>query len=388
MDPERPTTWPSAGSASRPASPSCAPSSPPCSPPATRSCAPRRWACACPARSASPPASTRTPTRSRLASWASASSRSAPSPASRSPATPGRDCSGWCRDRALINRMGFNNEGSRPWPRAWRHRNAVVRYTVGVNIGKTKVVARGRSRSPTTCKRRAARAARRLPRRQRQLAQHPGLRDLQATDDAAPAARRRPRGRRPQRPGPARPAAGEDRPRPRRRRDRRRRRPGGRAGLDGIIATNTTIARDGLGLQSAAGRGAGAGGLSGAPLQGTLARGAPPPPRPRRRPPRPDRGRRHRDRRGCLANASDAGATLVQGYTRLHLRRPVLGPRDPPGPRQPGSQRPVAKSRRAVDAETRKKAVPPHHPRSAPGCAGPWTPEGRSAWASTRTPRY
>ncbi len=43
-------------------------------------------------------------------------------------------------DRALINRMGFNNEGSAAVAARLAARNPVFRTTVGVNIGKTKVV--------------------------------------------------------------------------------------------------------------------------------------------------------------------------------------------------------------------------------------------------------
>lgn len=43
-------------------------------------------------------------------------------------------------DRALINRMGFNNEGSLAVAARLASREAVFRTVVGVNIGKTKVV--------------------------------------------------------------------------------------------------------------------------------------------------------------------------------------------------------------------------------------------------------
>lgn len=43
-------------------------------------------------------------------------------------------------DRALINRMGFNNEGSAAVAARLAARKAVFPTTVGVNIGKTKVV--------------------------------------------------------------------------------------------------------------------------------------------------------------------------------------------------------------------------------------------------------
>lgn len=43
-------------------------------------------------------------------------------------------------DRALINRMGFNNEGSAAVAERLAARVPVIRTTVGVNIGKTKTV--------------------------------------------------------------------------------------------------------------------------------------------------------------------------------------------------------------------------------------------------------
>ncbi len=80
-------------------------------------------------------------------------------------------------DRAVVNRMGFNNDGAevvaaRLAARGRRPADPVL----GVNIGKTKVVpeddeARARR---LRASRPAARAARRLPGRQRQLAQHAG----------------------------------------------------------------------------------------------------------------------------------------------------------------------------------------------------------------------
>src|SRR5918912_1257773 len=44
-------------------------------------------------------------------------------------------------DRALINRMGFNNDGSLAVAARLAGREAVFRTVVGVNIGKTKAVA-------------------------------------------------------------------------------------------------------------------------------------------------------------------------------------------------------------------------------------------------------
>jgi dihydroorotate dehydrogenase len=168
------------------------------------------------------------------------------------------------RDRALINRMGFNSRGAE----AAAGRLATRRDTiVGVNIGKTKAVP-------------AERAIEDYVHSTRLLAPHadylvvnvsspntPGLRDLQAVSALAPllaavraeADRARPLGRVPllvklapdladaDLDAVADLALGLE--------------------LDGIIATNTTIAR--AGLRSAPGdvTACGAGGLSGAPLR-------------------------------------------------------------------------------------------------------------------------
>ncbi len=213
--------------------------------------------------SAWPPASTRTPSAStRWPRSASGTSRSAPSPASRSPATPSRGCSG--SPPTAPSSTGWASTTTAPrWSRAARRRASSTGATdarradrpapraspvLGVNIGKTKVVPEEtRRRPPTTRSAPAARAVRRLPGRQRLLAQHPRAAQPAGRRQArAPARRRTPPGRRRCRPAGA--AAGQDRPRPRRRR-RRSRSPTWRraSGLDGIIATNTTISRDGLG---------------------------------------------------------------------------------------------------------------------------------------------
>ena len=81
-------------------------------------------------------------------------------------------------DRALINRLGFNNPGARATARRLdgvaAPRPARPRARSGVNLGKSKITeaeaAPGRLRGLA----RAAVALRRLRHRQRQLAQHPG----------------------------------------------------------------------------------------------------------------------------------------------------------------------------------------------------------------------
>ncbi|WP_174248281.1 quinone-dependent dihydroorotate dehydrogenase [Streptomyces hoynatensis] len=170
-------------------------------------------------------------------------------------------------DRALVNRMGFNNEGSAAVAARLARRGGAGRPVLGVNIGKTKAVPESEAVADyvlTTGR----------------LAPHadylvvnvsspntPGLRDLQATGRLRPlltAVR-----------------AAADRAVPERRvpllvkiapdlADEDVDAVAGLAlelGLDGIIATNTTIARTGLRTPAGPVAALGAGGLSGAPLR-------------------------------------------------------------------------------------------------------------------------
>ena len=173
------------------------------------------------------------------------------------------------RDRAVVNRMGFNNDGAEAVARRLTERSAGGRMhpvILGVNIGKTKVVPEDQAIAD-------------YEKSTRLLAPHadylvvnvsspntPGLRDLQATDKLRPlleAVR-----------GQA-DAVTE------------RRVPllvkiapdlsdqdvlavadlATELGLDGIVATNTTVSRAGLSSSPADVEKAGAGGLSGAPLK-------------------------------------------------------------------------------------------------------------------------
>ena len=223
------------------------------------------------------------------------------------------------RDRALVNRLGFNNDGAE----AASHR--LVRRPpglVGVNIGKTKRVSEADAIADFTTS-----AARLAP-----LADYlvvnvsspntPGLRDLQAIDKLRPllvAVRdacdlASPLRRVPLLVKIAPDLADDD--------------IDAVADLalelqlDGIIATNTTISRDGLASPAAEVAALGAGGLSGAPLKarslGVL--------------------RRLRARVGTrcvliavggIETADDAlarvraGATLVQGYTGFIYNGPA-----------------------------------------------------------------
>jgi dihydroorotate dehydrogenase len=170
-------------------------------------------------------------------------------------------------DRALINRMGFNNDGSRAVAARLASRRAVFKTVVGVNIGKTKVVPEEEAVADYV------KSAERLAPFADYLVVNvsspntPGLRDLQATEALRPlltAVREAADRAVPSRHVPllvkiAPDLADED--------------VDAVAdlavelGLDGIIATNTTIAREGLGLTSDPALVQETGGLSGAPLK-------------------------------------------------------------------------------------------------------------------------
>lgn len=257
-------------------------------------------------------------------------------------------------DRALINRMGFNNDGSAVVAARLAARREVFRTTVGVNIGKTKVVPE-------------AEAAADYVESTERLAPHadylvvnvsspntPGLRNLQATESLRPlltavreAADRTVTGRRvPLLVKIAPDLADED--------------VDAVAdlavelGLDGIIATNTTIAREGL--ASPAALTAETGGLSGAPLK--------------------ERSlevlrrlyARVGDRItlvgvGGVENAEDAwqrilaGATLVQGYSAFVYEGPFYARAIHKGLAARLAASPYATLAEAVGAETRKAAT-------------------------------
>ncbi|MFI0983202.1 quinone-dependent dihydroorotate dehydrogenase [Streptomyces sp. NPDC021093] len=175
-------------------------------------------------------------------------------------------------DRALINRMGFNNEGSEAVAARLAARNPALgkkhsRATVGVNIGKTKVVPEEEAVADyvTSTERLAAHADYLVV--NVSSPNTPGLRNLQATESLRPlltavreAADRTVTDRRvPLLVKIAPDLADED--------------VDAVAdlalelGLDGIIATNTTIARETLGLKSSPELYQETGGLSGAPVK-------------------------------------------------------------------------------------------------------------------------
>lgn len=259
------------------------------------------------------------------------------------------------QDRALINRMGFNNEGSAAVAERLGARKAVFKTIVGVNIGKTKIVPEDE-------------AAADYVKSTERLAVHadylvvnvsspntPGLRNLQATESLRPlltavreAADRSVTGRRvPLLVKIAPDLADED--------------IDAVAdlavelGLDGIIATNTTIARESLGLRSEPSLYGETGGLSGSPLK--------------------ERSlevlrrlyARVGDRItlvgvGGIENAEDAwqrilaGATLVQGYSAFIYEGPFWGRAIHKGLAARLHTSPYATLAEAVGADVRKSA--------------------------------
>ena len=170
-------------------------------------------------------------------------------------------------DRALINRMGFNNEGSAAVAARLAARPGRSRTVVGVNIGKTKVVPEAEAVADYIA------STERLARHADYFVVNvsspntPGLRNLQAVDQLRPlltAVRATldsssTRGHVPLLVKIAPDLADADIDEVA---DLAL-----ELGLDGIIATNTTIGREGLRTDAAKVAAAGAGGLSGAPLK-------------------------------------------------------------------------------------------------------------------------
>lgn len=164
-------------------------------------------------------------------------------------------------DRALVNRMGFNNAGAAAAARRIRRLAATSeRPVVGVNIGKSRVVAVENAIEDYRSSAAAVAGVADYLVVNVSSPNTPGLRGLQEIDRLEPllAAVREVCGRTPllvkiapdladgQIAAVAALAV--------------------RLGLDGIIATNTTIGRDGLAASPEVVAAAGAGGLSGAPL--------------------------------------------------------------------------------------------------------------------------
>jgi dihydroorotate dehydrogenase len=170
-------------------------------------------------------------------------------------------------DRAVVNRMGFNNDGAEAVARRLAARGRRKGPVLGVNIGKTKVVPEDQAVGDYE------KSARLLSPYADYLVVNvsspntPGLRDLQAVEVLEPlltAVRRRADQVRPDDRVPLlvkiAPDLSDD--------DVLAVADLAVAiGLDGIIATNTTITRDGLRTDAATVEAIGAGGLSGAPLR-------------------------------------------------------------------------------------------------------------------------
>jgi dihydroorotate dehydrogenase len=174
-------------------------------------------------------------------------------------------------DRALVNRMGFNNAGAAAAAaRLGRSRGGPV---VGVNIGKTRAVPDADAAADYAASARAVAAVADYVVVNVSSPNTPGLRDLQAADRLRPvlvAVR-----------------SALDAAVPGRHQGIKGRVPllvkiapdladadvdavadlALELGLDGIIATNTTVSRDGLASPAAEVAAAGAGGLSGPPLR-------------------------------------------------------------------------------------------------------------------------
>jgi len=168
-------------------------------------------------------------------------------------------------DRALVNRMGFNTAGAAAAAARLRRRTGGV--IVGVNIGKTKAVPAAEAAADYAASARAVAGVADYVVVNVSSPNTPGLRDLQATErlrpvlvavrealDASVAGRRVPLLVKiaPDLADADVDAVAEL---------------ALELGLDGIIATNTTISRDGLASSPPEVAAAGAGGLSGPPLR-------------------------------------------------------------------------------------------------------------------------
>jgi dihydroorotate dehydrogenase len=220
-------------------------------------------------------------------------------------------------DRALINRMGFNNDGAVDVaPRLRRRRGPVV----GVNIGKSRAVDVDDARGDYLASTRLLAPVADYLVVNVSSPNTPGLRGLQEIDKLEPLLRD------------VKAEAGKTPVLVKIAPDLTDRAIDSVAdlvllvGLDGIIATNTTLSREGLSTSAAEVESMGDGGLSGPPLAERSAHIV----------------RRLRDRVGAdlciisvggVATAKDvadrlsAGATLVQGYTAFLYEGPFWAAR-------------------------------------------------------------
>ena len=220
-------------------------------------------------------------------------------------------------DRAVINRMGFNNRGaSDAAPRLARESAREVRPIIGANIGKSRIVDVDEATDDYLASTRLLAPVADYLAVNVSSPNTPGLRGLQELDKLAPllTAVRDAAG--------ATPVLVKIAPDLSDEQIRRISRLTVDLGLAGIIATNTTLSRDGLQTDSAIIESAGAGGLSGAPLAGRSIEVL-----------RVIRAVVPIDlcviSVGGVDTASDvaeriaAGATLVQGYTAFLYRGPL-----------------------------------------------------------------
>jgi dihydroorotate dehydrogenase len=169
-------------------------------------------------------------------------------------------------DRAIINRMGFNNDGAAALAALLRHRprSGII---VGVNIGKTKAAADHEAAADYAASARAVAGVADYVVVNVSSPNTPGLRDLQAVGRLRPVLTAVREALDAAVPGRRVPLLVKIAP------DLSDADVDAVAdlalelGLDGIIATNTTISRDGLASPAAEVAAAGAGGLSGPPLR-------------------------------------------------------------------------------------------------------------------------
>lgn len=220
-------------------------------------------------------------------------------------------------DRAVINRMGFNNHGAEAAAnRLLKVRRARRRPVLGVNIGKSRVVAVEDATADYLTSARALAPVADYLVVNVSSPNTPGLRGLQELELLSPllSAVKEVAGETPLLVKIAPDLTDEQ--------VERIARLAVELGLAGIIATNTTISREGLVTDPAVVEAAGAGGLSGAPLAARslevlrLIRAVVPP-------------------ELCVISVGgvetaedvqerlDAGATLVQGYTAFLYRGPL-----------------------------------------------------------------
>ncbi|QHC55309.1 dihydroorotate oxidase A [Rathayibacter tanaceti] len=220
-------------------------------------------------------------------------------------------------DRALVNRMGFNNLGAEAAARRLtRLRRVRRRPVIGVNIGKSRIVAVDDAIEDYLVSTRLLAPLADYLVVNVSSPNTPGLRGLQEIDRLEPllAAVEDAAGTTPLLVKIAPDLSDEE--------VARVAELAVRLGLDGIIATNTTLSRDGLRTDPAVVEAAGAGGLSGAPLGARAL----------------DVLRSIRavvpadfcvvsvggvETAADVQSRLDAGATLVQGYTAFVYRGPL-----------------------------------------------------------------